>query len=850
MSNAGCSSVLPAPCRQPGPRTVLPVPVAAPRFAARFRSNRRLRLTCASVAECASRIPPSEACRVRFLSGGLHRPPPLHRNRIRAGTPRCAYVEKMLVAETASLLDVHRKEREARIRKHLHKVELPPSPYDTAWVAMVPLQGSSHTPCFPQCVEWILQNQHENGSWDINDFGSSANKDILLSTLACVLALEKWNVGQWLIRRGLHFIGRNFSIVMDEEIPAPIGFNIIFPGMLSLAIGVGLQVPDRQTDIDGILHQWEMELKRQAEEKSYGREAYMAYVAEGLGNMLDWNEVMKFQRKNGSLFNSPSTTAAALVHNYDDKALGYLDMLVSKFGGAVPTAYPLNMHCKLSMVDSLEKIGISQHFSSEIEGILDMAYSFWLQRDEEIMMDVATCAMAFRLLRMNGYDVSSDELSHLAEASSFHNSLQGYLNDTKSVLELFKASKVSVSEHELILDNIGHWSGSLLSEKLCSEGVQGLPIFGEMEYALKFPFYTTLERLDHKRNIEHFDARGSHILKTQYLPYGINEELLALAVEDFTFSQSIYQDELLHLDRWVKQNRLDQLQFARQKLTYCYLSAAATIFPPELSDARISWAKNGVLTTVVDDFFDVGGSKEELENLIALVEKWDEHHEDDFYSEQVKIVFCAIYTTVNQLGSIASAVQNRDVKNHLIEVWLHLLRSMMTEAEWQRSQYVPTMEEYMTNGVVSFALGPIVLPALYFVGEKLLGFVVKDQEYSELFRLMSTCGRLLNDSQGFEREGSEGKLNSVSLLVLQSGGSLSIEAAKNAIQKSIVASRRDLLRLVLKEGTGVPGACKELFWKMCKILHLFYFRTDGFSSPKEMASAVNAVINEPLRLSS
>jgi ent-kaurene synthase len=43
---------------------------------------------------------------------------------------------------------------------------------------------------------------------------------------------------------------------------------------------------------------------------------------------------------------------------------------------------------------------------------------------------------------------------------------------------------------------------------------------------------------------------------------------------------------------------------------------------PELSDARISWAKNGVLTTVVDDFFDVGSSQEEQENLIQLVEKY------------------------------------------------------------------------------------------------------------------------------------------------------------------------------------------------------------------------------------
>ena len=72
--------------------------------------------------------------------------------------------------------------------------------------------------------------------------------------------------------------------------------------------------------------------------------------------------------------------------------------------------------------------------------------------------------------------------------------------------------------------------------------------------------------------------------------------------------------------RWVKESRLDQLPFARQKLAYFYLSAAGTMFSLELSDTRIFWAMNGVLTTVVDDFFDVGGSKQELENLTALVE--------------------------------------------------------------------------------------------------------------------------------------------------------------------------------------------------------------------------------------
>uniref|UniRef100_A0A453CRK3 Ent-kaur-16-ene synthase, chloroplastic n=1 Tax=Aegilops tauschii subsp. strangulata TaxID=200361 RepID=A0A453CRK3_AEGTS len=572
--------------------------------------------------------------------------------------------------------------------------------------------------------------------------------------------------------------------------------------MLSLGIEMGLEFPVGQIDVDRILHLREVELKRLIGDKSDGRKAYMAYFAEGLGNLLDWNQVMKFQRKNGSLFNSPSTTAAALIHNFDDKALQHI-------------------YHQLSMVDSLEKIGISQYFSSEIKSILDVAYSFWLQKDEEIMLDVAACAMAFRLLRMNGYDVSSDDLYH--------------------------ASEVSVSENECILDNIGDWSASLLTEKLFSDWVQTTPHFQEVEYALKFPFYATMERLDHKRNIEHFNVCGSQMLKIEQLPCCVNQDFLALAIQDFDFSQSIYQYELLHLESWAKENRLDQLQFARQKLSYCYLAAAATIFPPELSDARMSWSKNGVLTTVVDDFFDVGGSQEEHENLIALVEKWDEHSKDEFYSEQVKILFCAIYTTVNQLAAVASAVQNRDVQKHLIELWLQLLRSMMSEAEWRMRQYVPTIEQYMSNAVVSFTLGPTVLTSLYFIGEKISDCVVNDQEYNELFRLMSTCGRLLNDIQGLERESMEGNLDYVSLLVLHNGGSLSIETAKETIRKSIASCRKDLLKLVLREDTAVPRPCKELFWKMCKTVHLFYSQTDGFSSPNEMVSAVNAVISEPLK---
>jgi ent-kaurene synthase len=61
---------------------------------------------------------------------------------------------------------------------------------------------------------------------------------------------------------GVHFIGRNLSVATSEQIVAPIGFNITFPGLLNLAIGMDLELPVRQTYVDAILQLREVDMKR------------------------------------------------------------------------------------------------------------------------------------------------------------------------------------------------------------------------------------------------------------------------------------------------------------------------------------------------------------------------------------------------------------------------------------------------------------------------------------------------------------------------------------------------------------------------------------------------------------
>ncbi|XP_038689056.1 ent-kaurene synthase, chloroplastic-like isoform X4 [Tripterygium wilfordii] len=742
------------------------------------------------------------------------------------------------------------QETKERIKKMFDKTELSVSAYDTAWVAMVSSPNSRQAPCFPECVNWLLDNQLSDGSWGLPPHHPLLVKDALSSTLACLLALKRWGLGEQQMTKGLQFIESNFTSINDEEQHAPIGFNIIFPGMIETAMDMNLNLPLRWEDINVMLHNRDLELRRNNFE---GREAYLAYVSEGMGKLQDWEMVMKYQRKNGSLFNSPSTTAAALSHLGNAGCYHYIHSLVAKFGNAVPTVYPSDKYALLCMIGSLERLGIDRHFSKEIRDVLEETYRCWLQGDEEIFSDADTCAMAFRILRVHGYEVSSDPLTQYAE-HHFSHSFGGHLKDFGTALELFKASQFVIFPEESGLEKQMSWTNQFLTQEF-SNGTTRADRFSkyfsiEVHDTLKFPFHANVERLAHRRNIEHHHVDNTRIFKTSYCFSNIsNADFLQLAVEDFNSCQSIHHEELKHLERWVVESRLDRLKFARQKMAYCYFSAAGTSFSPELSDARISWAKNSVLTTVVDDFFDIGGSEEELANLVHLLEKWDANGSPHYCSEQVEIIFSALRNTICEIRDKALAWQGRSVTHHVIEIWLDLLKSMLREAEWARNKVVPTLDEYVENGYVSMALGPIVLPVVYLIGPKVSEEVVRSPEFHNLFKLMSTCGRLINDTRTFKREYEDGKLNFVLLHMIHSGSGTTEEEAVEKIRGLIADGRRELLRLVLQEKDSVvPRACKDLFWKMVQVLHLFYMDGDGFSSPNMMLNAVNDLIREPISL--
>ncbi|KAF7824413.1 ent-kaur-16-ene synthase, chloroplastic-like [Senna tora] len=319
-----------------------------------------------------------------------------------------------------------------------------------------------------------------------------------------------------------------------------------------------------------------------------------------------------------------------------------------------------------------------------------------------------------------------------------------------------------------------------------------------------------------------------------------------MALEDFNHYQLVVHEEFEQYNRWFTNSGLDKLQCPRPKVVYSYLTAAATNVSPKLHEARLSWAKNGILSCVIDDFYDVWGCEEDQIELLKLMEKWDVDVNKERCSETVKTLFLALKGTICEVATQAFKLQGYCVLSHLIQLWVDVLRSCFKEAEWVRSKYVPTIDEYLSNALTSFGIGPIILPALYLVGPKLPQETIQSVEYIRLYEVLSLYGRFLNDIHGYKREKAQGKLNSITLQVIHGSDQVNEEEIINKMKAAIDEKRKELLRLVLEEeGSKVPRECKDAMWEMAKALHLIYKKEDVIHAremPDEALTITDALL--------
>ncbi|XP_051134966.1 nezukol synthase KSL3-like isoform X2 [Andrographis paniculata] len=738
-----------------------------------------------------------------------------------------------------------------RIRKRLCdvKLEVSPSAYDTAWVAMVPGLGEYSgrpRPRFEQCLQWVMENQNWDGSWGLNPGHPSLVKDSLSCTLACVLALRTWNLGHRLLQRGLDYIGSNAWAASSADQLSPIGFNIVFPAMVDRALKLDLTLPLKPTLIDSLL------FARDAEIRLCGSNDHLAYVSEGLGDYCDWKQLFKHRRINGSLFNSPATTAAALIQCPDDhKSIQYLATVVESFDGWVPAVYPMHIHAHLRLVDTIERLGVNRHFRDELHNILDEIYRAWLAKDEGIFSDISCLAMAFRLLRTNGYDVSSDELAAFVDEDKFFETCGIQNTGVATCLELYRASQMRIYEDEQVLEKILIWTRDFLKQQVLDQNIPDKKLCAEVEHDLK-NFYGKLDRVSHRRSIELCEVEEFQMLKTAYRCRTIfNEDLAMFAAKDFRISQAKYHKELKQVQKWFTDCNMDGMKQSRDTSLVSSACAAGVLFPePEFAQARIGFTQFFALATFIDDFIDNYGSKEEAIRLLELFRIWDEQKLDGISdsSREVKIMYTALCKTIDGQAEMVYAMQGHCIKHDLHEMWIEFLSELLNEKGWGEKK-ITTMDQYISTSCTTFGLKFYILLAYYFLGHNMPEGLLESPDFYTMLHHASLVGRLLNDTVTYKREQKEGGLNFICMLT--AGGTVSEEEAISMAQQMAEDSQRKVLQMVcLSKGNMVPRRCQEFFWALCKMGNWLYNEDGGdrFSSMDKVVDDINKLILEPLEL--
>jgi halimadienyl-diphosphate synthase len=209
--------------------------------------------------------------------------------------------------------------------------------YDTAWVASLPDPADPQQPRFPAALEWLLAEQLPDGSWG----GAICYQhDRILCTLAALLPLvrfQDYKSAHMALQRAQSYIWRHAHLLRNE-ICELVAFELLLPTLVRQAAQAGIQLPSY---LDVYTAERARKLALIPPELMYAPTVTLIHSLEFLGSEGDPRRLLMSQNSNGSIGNSPATTAY-LLHMVDNAAaVGYLqECLASDGGAAVPVLQP------------------------------------------------------------------------------------------------------------------------------------------------------------------------------------------------------------------------------------------------------------------------------------------------------------------------------------------------------------------------------------------------------------------------------------------------------------------------------------------------------------------------------
>ncbi|KAK1300069.1 hypothetical protein QJS10_CPB13g00700 [Acorus calamus] len=351
---------------------------------------------------------------------------------------------------------------------------------------------------------------------------------------------------------------------------------MIFPSLIQRAHNLGLDLQLDCPAMEDIYTRRNLKRNKIPKELMHTVPTTLLYSLEGLDD-LDWERLLALQWPEGSFFYSAASTAAAFMQTKNEGCLRYLENVTKIFDGGAPCAYPVDLFKRLWAVDRLERLGISRYFELQIRECLDYVY------------------------RASQIAFPGEKILH--EAKMFTSK---FLRDKHASKEFFDK-----------------W---IITKDLC----------GEVEYALSFPWYASLPRIETRFYVEQYGGD-----------------------DDVWLAKTLY--------RWYAECKLDEYGVMKDELLKVFFVAASSIFEPERALERLSWAKTSFLVYVLTKYF-----KEQAINCKSRREFFLDFVGSSLWPAKDasgRYLVYALNKTIGSLSLDVLAKHNRDIHHHLEESW-------------------------------------------------------------------------------------------------------------------------------------------------------------------------------------
>lgn len=699
------------------------------------------------------------------------------------------------------------------------------------------IDGSSR-PQIPLTVDWLLLNQLQDGSW-----GSQSHLplfDRLVNTLACVVTLATWKIGPEKIDQGLDFIRRAIEQIQYESLPAE--FGIIFAELLREAKSLQLSLPYELPSLRSLWRKREATFARVAMPALFSLEGKRDHIMN-----TDWDGTMAV----GSFLSSPASTVIALMLTEDSKCLADSNNVFNKLGNYEPRICSMDIFQRLWMVDTIECLGIDRHFKNEIQVSLDYVYSYWNEKGircsrDSLIPDLNSTSLAFRTLRLHGYNVSSDAFEHFkGQNGQFVCSSIQTAGEIRSVLNLFRASLLAFPG-EKVMEEAETFAVRYLKEML--QKIQPSSLSQEIEYVLQFGWQSTVPRWEARSYIEIHEQDTDSPWTIYEMP---REKLMELAKLEFNILNSLQHIELQRLSRWWKASGLSEMIFTRHRPVEYYTMASCIVMEPKHSAFRLGFAKLCEIATCLDDIYDTYGTIDELEVFTAAVKRWDPST-IECLPAYMKSVYMLLYQLVSEMARDTEETQGRDTLEYARKAWEAIIDAHMQEARWIASGYIPTFEEYLKNSKITSGLHIAILPILTM--DIILPDDISLQEIdipSRFHHLASSIGRLRGDMNAYKIDRAHGEDASCISCYMKDNPGTTEEDALNHFNAMNSFMMKELNWELLEPGSNIPFSitCKKPAFDIYRASNYMYKYRDGYTvADKETKNLVMRTLVQPVPL--